>query len=155
MEKSKYLISFLLILLLPYVNATTSGPNWPKANKHFVLVHGVCHGAWSWYKLVALMRSSGYNVTALDLGASGINPKQVLEIPRLSDYFSPLMKFMASLPTHEKVVLVGHSFGGFAVSKAMEIFPEKISVSVFVTAGMPGPTLNATTVFIEVSFCQP
>ncbi|OIT33601.1 PREDICTED: salicylic acid-binding protein 2-like [Nicotiana attenuata] len=151
MEKSKYLISFLLLLILPYLNATTSGTKWPKASKHFVLVHGVCHGAWSWYKLVALMRSSGHNVTALDLGASGINPKQVLEIPRLSDYFSPLMVFMASLPAHEKVVLVGHSFGGFAVSKAMESFPEKISVAVFVTAGMPGPTLNATTVFIEAS----
>ncbi|PHU10519.1 hypothetical protein BC332_22379 [Capsicum chinense] len=105
-----------------------SGPKCPKASKHFVLVHGAWHGAWSWYKIVALIRSSGHNVTALDLGASGINPKQVLEIPLLSDYFSPLMEFMDSLPAHVKVILVGHSFGGFAISKAMESFPEKISL---------------------------
>ncbi|KAK4378397.1 hypothetical protein RND71_000259 [Anisodus tanguticus] len=152
MEKSKFLTSLaVLILLLPYVNATVSGPKWPKASKHFVLVHGACHGAWSWYKIMASIKNSGHIVTALDLGASGINPKQVLEVPHLSDYFSPLMEFMASLPAHEKVSLVGHSLGGFAISKAMESFPEKISVAVFVTALMPGPTLNATTIFTEPS----
>ncbi|MCD7457987.1 hypothetical protein HAX54_036734 [Datura stramonium] len=77
----------------------------------------------------------------------GINPKHVLEIPHLSDYFSPLMEFMTSLPAHEKVVLVGHSLGGFAISRAMESFPQKILVAIFVTAGMPGPTLNATTIY--------
>ncbi|MCD7462970.1 hypothetical protein HAX54_049694 [Datura stramonium] len=51
---------------------------------------------------------------------------------------------------HEKVILVGHSLGGFAISKAMEIFPEKISVAVFVTALMPGPTLNANPSFLLI-----
>lgn len=149
MEKSKLLISLVvLVLLLPYVNATLSGPKQLKASKHFLLVHGGCHGAWCWCKLVALLKNSGHNVTALDLGASGNNPKQVREVPHLSDYFSPLMDFMTSLPEDEKVGLVSHSFGGFTISKAMESFPEKISVAVFVTAFMPGPTLNATTIFI-------
>ncbi|XP_059276610.1 methyl jasmonate esterase 1-like [Lycium ferocissimum] len=146
MEKSKFLISLFLILLLPYVNANLSGP---KAKKHFVLVHTAGHGAWSWYKIIALMRSSGHNVTALDLGASGINPKQALEVRHISDFFSPLMEFMASLPAHEKVVLVGHSIGGLAIAKAMETFPEKIAVAVFVAALMPGPNLNATTLYFE------
>lgn len=65
-----------------------------KSEKHFVLVHGACHGAWSWYKVVAMLRSSGHNVTALDLGASGINPLQALQIPHQSDYFRPLMLFL-------------------------------------------------------------
>ncbi|PHT64387.1 hypothetical protein T459_31738 [Capsicum annuum] len=151
MEKSNFLTNLVLILLLSYVNATTSGPKWPKARKHFVLVHGACHGAWSWYKIIASIKNSGHNVTALDLGGSGVNPKQVLEIPHLLDYFSPLMEFMNSLPAKEKVILVGHSLGGFAISKAMEIFPEKISVAVFVTAVMPGLVLDAATVYNESS----
>ncbi|KAF3630203.1 hypothetical protein P3S67_019913 [Capsicum chacoense] len=151
MEKSKFLTSLVLILLLSYVNATTSGPKWPKARKHFVLVHGACHGAWAWYKIIASIKTSGHNVTALDLGASGVNPKQVLEIPHLSDYFSPLMEFMTSLPTDEKVILVGNSLGGFAIAKAMEIFPEKISVAVFVAALMPGLILDAATIYNETS----
>ncbi|XP_059670899.1 methylesterase 10-like [Cornus florida] len=44
---------------------------------------------------------------------------------------------MASLPDGEKVALVGHSYGGFSISLAMERFPEKISVAVFLTAFMP------------------
>ncbi|KAM3377108.1 hypothetical protein P3S68_009521 [Capsicum galapagoense] len=147
MEEREFLTSLVvLILLLPYANATLPRP---KSKKHFLLVHRAWHGAWSWYKIVALMRSSGHNVTAIDLGASGINSKQVLDVQHLSDYFSPLIEFMASLPADEKVFLVGHDYGGFAIYKAMESFPEKISVAVFLTALMPGPTLGATTVYNE------
>ncbi|MCD9560449.1 hypothetical protein HAX54_019131 [Datura stramonium] len=46
-----------------------------------------------------------------------------------------------------KVVLVGHSFGGLAISKAMETF--KISAAVFLSGLMPGPNINATTVYTE------
>ncbi|PHU10525.1 hypothetical protein BC332_22385 [Capsicum chinense] len=59
------------------------------------------------------------------------------------------MEFMASLPANRKVVLVGHELGGLAISKAMETFPEKISVGIFVTALMPGPNLNVTTIYTE------
>ncbi|CAN4111647.1 unnamed protein product [Withania somnifera] len=105
MEERKSTLTCLvvLILTLPYANATLLRP---KAKNHFVLVHGGCHGD---YKIVALMRSSGHNVTAIDYGAS------------------PLMEFMASLPAHEKVILVDHNFGGFVISKSMESYPEKIS----------------------------
>ncbi|NP_001307243.1 methylketone synthase Ie [Solanum lycopersicum] len=120
-----------------------------KAKKHFVLVHTLGHGAWSWYKIVALMRCSGHNVTALDLGGSGINAKQALEIPNFSDYLSPLMEFMTSLSTDEKIVLVGHSLGGLAISKAMETYPEKISVAVFLSGVMPGPNINASIVYTQ------
>ncbi|XP_006359801.1 polyneuridine-aldehyde esterase-like [Solanum tuberosum] len=148
MEKSNCLTSLVvLIIVLPYVNATLSRP---KAAKHFVLVHKACHGAWSWYKIIALMKSSGHNVTALDLGASGINSKQAAEITHFSDFLSPLIEFMTSLPAHKNVVLVGHSIGGLAISKAMELFPEKISGAVFVAGLMPGPNINASTVYIEL-----
>ncbi|KAM7470700.1 hypothetical protein LguiA_008883 [Lonicera macranthoides] len=109
---------------------------------HFVLVHGACLGAWSWFKLVPLLTAYGHNVSALDLAASGIDSRQVTDIPSMADYFQPLTDFMAALPPQEKVVLVGHSLGGLAISYSMELFPEKISVAVFVTASMPGPNYN-------------
>ncbi|XP_057493018.1 methyl jasmonate esterase 1-like [Actinidia eriantha] len=146
MEKQQMSSIFLVIFLIPFAAITESKPS---SHKHFVLIHGSCHGAWSWYKLVTLLKSSGYRVTALDLAASGIDPIQVRDIPSISDYFKPLKNFMTSLPQHEKVVLVGHSFGGFAISQAMENFPEKISVAVFVNAMMPGPSLNISTLLQE------
>ncbi|KAM7510290.1 hypothetical protein LguiB_009165 [Lonicera macranthoides] len=111
-------------------------------NRHFVLVHGSCHGAWCWYKLVTLLKAEGHRVTVMDLAASGINPKQVDDLKDVDDYMEPLMEFMAGLPAEERVVLVGHSMGGVAVSVAMENFPKKIAVGVFLTAFMPGPKLS-------------
>ncbi|XP_027171956.1 polyneuridine-aldehyde esterase-like [Coffea eugenioides] len=108
-----------------------------KQQKHFVLVHGACHGAWCWYKLKPLLESAGQRVTAIDLSAAGINPKRLDEVYTLEDYSLPLLELMASIPPAEKVVLVGHSYGGFNLALAMENYPEKISIAIFVTAYMP------------------
>lgn len=116
-----------------------------KAKRHFVLVHGGCHGAWCWYKLATLLRSAGHEVSTPDMAASGINLKPLKELKSISEYSQPLMDSLGSLPSGEKVILVGHSFGGFSVSLAMESFPEKIFGAVFVTAFMPGPDIASIT----------
>ncbi|RWW48851.1 hypothetical protein BHE74_00045048 [Ensete ventricosum] len=108
-----------------------------KKQQHFILVHGICQGAWCWYKLVTLLRSAGHSVTAVDLGATGVNPQRLDELHSMDDYVRPLFQAIASLPPQQKPVLVGHSFGGASVSLAMEKFPDKFSVAVFVTAVMP------------------
>uniref|UniRef100_A0A3Q7HF98 AB hydrolase-1 domain-containing protein n=1 Tax=Solanum lycopersicum TaxID=4081 RepID=A0A3Q7HF98_SOLLC len=80
------------------------------------------HGAWSWYKII---RSSGHNVTALDL------------------------EFMTSLPADEKIVLVCNSIGGLSISKSMETFPGKIAVAVFLS----GPNISASSFHVRVRHC--
>ncbi|XLR04044.1 hypothetical protein HN51_058869, partial [Arachis hypogaea] len=60
--------------------------------------------------VITLLKSWGHNVTALDLGASGVNQKKALELKSISEYFEPLSEFMASsVDKGERVVLVGHS----------------------------------------------
>ncbi|EEF40036.1 methyl jasmonate esterase 1 [Ricinus communis] len=113
--------------------------------RHFVLIHGACHGAWCWYKVATLLKCAGHKVTALELAASGVHPKQVNDLYSFSDYYEPLMEFMMSLPPEERVILVGHSLGGLSLSVAMERFPEKVSAGVFATAFMPGPELSYFT----------
>lgn len=108
----------------------------------FVLVHGACHGSWCWYKVATLLRSAGHRVATVDLGGSGIHPKQLDEIPTLSGYVEPLMEFMAALPSEEKVVLVGHSYGGIVISVAAERFPKNVLAAVYVAAFMPAPGFN-------------
>ncbi|KAK4477495.1 hypothetical protein RD792_016721 [Penstemon davidsonii] len=118
-------------------------------NHHFVLVHGDCHGAWCWYKVATLLRSAGHKATALDMAGCGTHHKQAEEVDTIEDYFKPLMLFMEALPVSERVILVGHSRGGFDISVAMERFAKKISAAVFVTAAMPGPDLDFPTVCEE------
>ncbi|KAG8474670.1 hypothetical protein CXB51_031184 [Gossypium anomalum] len=121
-----------------------------KKEGHFVLVHGACHGAWCWYKVITQLESMGHKVTAMDLAGAGIHPKQVQEVQSFPDYFEPLMNFMASVQPEEKVILVGHSLGVYSISAAMERFPEKVAVAVFATAFMPGPNLPYLTISQQV-----
>lgn len=122
-----------------------------ESEKHFVLVHGAGHGAWCWYKVATLLKQAGHRVTALDMAASGVHPKQVNEVRSMKDYFQPLMEFMEPLPVDDRVVLVAHSAGGISISAAMERFPEKVVVAVFVTSFMHGPDLNFPSVFRKVA----
>ncbi|XP_054809768.1 salicylic acid-binding protein 2-like [Prosopis cineraria] len=108
-----------------------------KNQRHYVLVHGACHGAWCWYKLKPRLQSAGNKVTVLDLAASGINPKRIEEVGSFAEYSEPLLDFLESLPPSEKAVLVGHSFGGLSLALAMDKFPYKIGLAVFLTALVP------------------
>lgn len=55
------------------------------SSKHFIPVHGLCHGAWCWYKVVTVLRSEGHRVTALDLAASGVHPARIDEVHSFED----------------------------------------------------------------------
>ncbi|CAJ1942707.1 unnamed protein product [Sphenostylis stenocarpa] len=105
--------------------------------KHFVLVHGAGHGAWCWYKLKPLLESAGHRVTVLDLAASGINLQKIEDVDTFSQYSEPLLQLLATIPPNEKVILVGHSLGGLNIALAIDKFPEKIAVGVFLTALTP------------------
>ncbi|GJW66498.1 integrase, catalytic region, zinc finger, CCHC-type containing protein [Tanacetum coccineum] len=70
--------------------------------KHFVLVHGLYHGAWCWFKLIPLLEAMAHRVSAFDLLASGTNTKVIQQDRTLSDYTTPLLKFMATLLPEEK-----------------------------------------------------
>ncbi|KAK4393856.1 Salicylic acid-binding protein 2 [Sesamum angolense] len=108
-----------------------------KQQVHIILVHGACHGAWCWYKLKPLLEAAGHRVTALDLAASGIDRRRLEELHTFADYSQPLLELMASIPLEEKVVLVGHSLGGMNLVLAMDMYPQKIKVAVFLAVVMP------------------
>lgn len=120
--------------------------------KHYVLVHGACHGTWSWYKVKSIIESSGHLVTVIDLAASGINSKKIEDVDTVSEYSEPLLELMATIPSNEKVILVGHSLGGLNIALAMEQFPEKIAVAVFLTAFLPDIQHKPSYVLEKVCF---
>ncbi|GAU17410.1 hypothetical protein TSUD_232870 [Trifolium subterraneum] len=125
-----------------------------KQHKHFVMVHGACVGAWCWYKLKPQLESVGHKVTALDLAACGINTNKIEDVHTFDEYAKPLLEFLASLDPNEKVILVGHSLGGMSVALAMEKFPEKIAVGVFLTAFIPD-TQHKPSYVLQQGWQQP
>nr|XP_023914853.1 putative methylesterase 11, chloroplastic [Quercus suber]POF07607.1 putative methylesterase 13, chloroplastic [Quercus suber] len=103
---------------------------------HFVLVHGGGFGAWCWYKTITLLEESGYRVDAVDLAGSGIHTFDTNSITSLAQYVKPLTDILEKLGDGEKVILVGHDFGGACISYVMELFPSKISKAIFIAAAM-------------------
>ncbi|KAL8131380.1 hypothetical protein AgCh_007349 [Apium graveolens] len=138
---SKFILFIFFLVSMQFTVSTAS---------HFVLVHGACHGSWCWYKVATLLKSAGHKVTAVDLGGAGINPKQPNQIPTLSVHLEPLMRFMAALEPEEKVILVGHSAGGIAISIAAEKFTKNVAAAVYVTAIMPQPGFNVLNFYQQV-----
>nr|CDM82872.1 unnamed protein product [Triticum aestivum] len=100
----------------------------------FVLVHGVCHGAWSWYRVATALRSAGHRVDALDMAACGARPGRAEEVGSFEEYSRPLLDALAALPTGEKAVLVGHIYGGQSLALAMQAHPDRAA---FASAAMP------------------
>ena len=125
-----------------------------KKQYHFVLVHGACHGAWSWYKLLPLLKAAGHRATAVDMAASGIDPRALRDVKSMADYSQPLLELIESLPPNDKVILVGHSLGGLNMALAMEKFPSKIAAAAFVTAFMPDTVHSPAYVLEQVKILR-
>uniref|UniRef100_A0A2P2JIB2 AB hydrolase-1 domain-containing protein n=2 Tax=Rhizophora mucronata TaxID=61149 RepID=A0A2P2JIB2_RHIMU len=116
---------------------------------YFILVHGGGFGAWCWYKTIALLEEGGYRVTAIDLTGSGIHSFDTNSISSLSQYVKPLTDLLEKLADGEKVILVGHDFGGACISYAMELFPNRISKAIFIGATMLTNGQSALDIFSQ------
>ncbi|XP_027090911.2 methyl jasmonate esterase 1 [Coffea arabica] len=130
---NRFLVGLVIVFLV-------SSPS--SSALHFLLIHGSGHGAWCWYKLATLLEQKGHNVTALDLAYSGRNQVPLERVHTFDEYHKPLSEYMKSLSPEDKVVLVGHSYGGYGVSWVMERFPEKVLGGVFASAFMVGPNFT-------------
>ena len=108
------------------------------ANKRetFVLLHGAWHGGWCWERVAGPLRARGHRVTTPT--QTGLGERAHLMSPDID-----LAVFTADLVNHllwedlTEVVLVGHSFGGNAISGAAEEVPGRIARLVYLDALVP------------------
>ncbi len=71
----------------------------------YVLVHGICHGAWCWELTIDDLSDLGHSVIAVDLALETLDGDAEI-VENVLDAID------------EPVVLVGHSYGGAVISKA-------------------------------------
>jgi pimeloyl-ACP methyl ester carboxylesterase len=110
----------------------------------FVLVHGACHGAWCWFKLIPEIEALGHRAVALDLPALGEDRTPVADVT----YEMNVERVAGVIEAErEPVVLVGHSMGGATITGTAERVPERIGLLVYLTAFLPrnGESINALT----------
>lgn len=99
-----------------------------------LLVHGACHGAWCWDRLVPHLTAAGCDVIVPDLPgrAGNRNPGWGLS---LTDYAEAIVE-VARLQA-QPVIAVGHSMGGMVIAAAAEAAPEFFERLVFMSGFMP------------------
>lgn len=99
----------------------------------FVLVAGAGLGAWSWSRVVPLLRQDGHDVHAVTLSGTGDRAHQVSPQIDLSAWVADVVGCLQSEELTD-VVLVGHSFSGTVIAGVAERVPSMISRLVYLDA---------------------
>lgn len=98
----------------------------------FVLVHGMSHGAWAWDAVTPLLARRGHRVIAVELPGHG---RRAYERARASvDAYGQAVSDAMKAAGISRAILVGHSMGGLAIQRAMELAPARIAHLVFLAA---------------------
>jgi len=102
----------------------------------FVLVHGAWQAPFVWDSVKAALIKAGQNVVVVQLpghGTDQTNPG-VITIDSYRDQIVSAINGVSG-----KVILVGHSLSGFAITAAEEQIPTRIDKLVFLAAYIPAP----------------
>ena len=105
----------------------------------FVLVPGMCHGAWCFDDLIASLRSAGHRVLPVTLSGvaerAHVLPGGVNLDTHITDVLAAIDA--AGEAAADDVVLVGHSYGGMVITGVADRIPDRIDSLVFLDAVMP------------------
>ncbi len=97
----------------------------------FVLVAGAWHGAWCWEFVVPLLKAIGHRAQPAELPGMGSDRTPLAQLS-LAAWARAVADVIESDP--EPAILVGHSRGGVVISQAAELVPDRIRLSVYLTA---------------------
>lgn len=99
----------------------------------FVLVHGAYHGGWCWSRTTPLLRCAGHDIYTPTLTQLG--ERRHLVGPRVTALTHALdVANLIEFEDLREVVLVGHSYAGVVISKALEYVSERVRCLVYLDA---------------------
>lgn len=99
----------------------------------FVLLHGAWHGGWCWSRVAGPLRARGHRVTTPTQTGLGERRHLISRALTLGTFIDDLVNHLVYEDLTD-VVLVGHSFGGNAISGAAERVPGRIRELVYLDA---------------------
>lgn len=99
----------------------------------FLLVHGAWHGAWCWKKLTPLLEAAGHRV--LTITQTGLAERSHLMSKHITlDIFIQDVINLIRWEELQDLILVGHSFGGNAISGVADRLPGSVRHLVYLDA---------------------
>ncbi len=101
----------------------------------FVLVHGGFHGGWCWRDVATRLRSRGHAVFTPTQTGCGERSHLLSEDITLDTFVNDIANVLIWEDLAD-VVLVGHSFGGIAVTGVADRMPERIRRLVYLDAAI-------------------
>lgn len=115
------------------VNYKIAGEGFP-----FLILHGWGGSSNSWNEVQKILAKQNYKVITLDLPGFGKTPSPIVPW-EVKDYSNLILGFVKRLNL-EKIILLGHSFGGRISIKFASLHPEKLEKLVlFASAGIKHP----------------
>jgi pimeloyl-ACP methyl ester carboxylesterase len=104
--------------------------------KTFVLIHGAWHGGWCWRRVADRLEQRGHKVFAPTLTGLGERSHLMSASINLDTHITDVVNVL-EWEDLEDVVLVGHSYGGWPVSGAIEQAFDRIASVVYLDAFVP------------------
>jgi pimeloyl-ACP methyl ester carboxylesterase len=102
----------------------------------FVLVHGAWHGGWCWRRVADLLERRGHKVSAPTLTGLGERSHLISGSINLDTHITDVVNVLTWEDLRD-VVLVGHSYGGWPISGAIEQAFDRIASVVYLDAFVP------------------
>ncbi|HEY2530605.1 MAG TPA: alpha/beta fold hydrolase [Xanthobacteraceae bacterium] len=106
------------------------------ARKTFVLVHGAWHGGWCWRRVADRLEARGHKVFTPTLTGLGERCHLMRADINLDTHIMDIANLIRWENLHD-IVLVGHSYGGYPVSGAIEHVFDRISSVLYLDAFVP------------------
>lgn len=103
----------------------------------YVLVPGMCHGAWCFDQLAADLRSAGHHVVAVTLSGVAERAHVVHGGVNLDTHITDVVAAIDAHAAGDDLVLVGHSYGGMVITGVADRIPDRVDSLVFVDAVVP------------------
>lgn len=104
--------------------------------KTYVLLHGAWHGAWCWKKITPALREAGHDVYTPTQTGLGERSHLLSTSVNLHTFADDLINVL-EWEDLKDVILVGHSFGGNAITAAADRVPNRIKHLVYLDALVP------------------
>jgi len=104
--------------------------------RNFVLVHGAWHGGWCWRRVADRLERKGHKVYAPSLTGLGDRSHLIATRPTVTTHIDDIANIIR-FEDLQRVVLVGHSYGGLVISGVAEKVQPQLASVVFLDAFVP------------------